>query len=378
MTIKIEGVIANKIGFASHQNAVPVLRELTVHNEGEVDYNDLELELVADPPFLEGKIWRLDRLGKDSNLHISDRNLTLNAGYLADLAESLAATLVLRLRCKDEVLASQTFSVELLSKNEWGGVNSMPELLPAFAMPNDPAVDRILKSASDVLRRAGKPDAIDGYERKSRARTWELSSAIWSAVCGLRLSYALPPASFETRGQKIRPPGLVLDGRVATCLDTALLFAAALEQAGLNALLILTKGHAFVGVWLQPQEFSQLITDEAAAVRKRIDLKEALVFETTLATQFPVPSFSQAINAAERQINDEDFIMAIDLHRARMQRIRPLATSVSAIKPDADQGAVTLPEGLETAPSLPPFDVEMSADSDSPAGKLTLDRKSVV
>ncbi len=28
MTIKIEGVIANKIGFASHQNAVPVLREL--------------------------------------------------------------------------------------------------------------------------------------------------------------------------------------------------------------------------------------------------------------------------------------------------------------------------------------------------------------
>src|SRR5450830_141697 len=113
MTIKIEGVIANKIGFASHQNAVPVLRELTVHNEGEVDYNDLELELVADPPFLEGKIWRLDRLGKDSNLHISDRNLTLNAGYLADLAESLAATLVLRLRCKDEVLASQTFSVEL-------------------------------------------------------------------------------------------------------------------------------------------------------------------------------------------------------------------------------------------------------------------------
>ncbi|MBM9485125.1 DUF3320 domain-containing protein [Pseudomonas sp. ICBG1301] len=372
MTIKIEGVIANKIGFASHQNAVPVLRELVVHNDGEVDYNDLELELVADPPFLEGKIWRLDRLGKDSTLHISDRNLILNAGYLADLAESLSATLVLRLRCIDEVLVSQTFSVELLAKNEWGGVSSMPELLPAFAMPNDPAVDRILKSASDVLRRAGKPDGIDGYERKSRARTWELASAIWSAVCGLRLSYALPPASFETRGQKVRSPGLILDGRVATCLDTALLFAAALEQAGLNALLILTKGHAFVGVWLQPQEFSQLITDEAAAVRKRIDLKEALVFETTLATQFPVPSFTQAISAAERQINDEDFIMAIDLHRARMQRIRPLATSVAAAKTDADQDATSVAEGLEIAPSLPPFDVEVSVDSDSPAGKLTL------
>lgn len=372
MTIKIEGVIASKIGFASHQNAVPVLRELTVHNDGDTNYNDLELELVADPPFLEGKIWRLDSLGKDSTLHISERNLILNAGYLADLAESLSATIVLKLHCRGEVLVSQSFPVELLAKNEWGGVNSMPELLPAFSMPNNPAVDRILKSASDVLRRAGKPDGIDGYERKSRARTWELASAIWSAVCGLKLSYALPPASFETRGQKIRPPGLILEGRVATCLDTALLFAAAMEQAGLNALLILTKGHAFVGAWLQPQEFSQLITDEAAALRKRIDLKEALVFETTLTTQYPVPSFSQAISTAERQINDEDFIMAIDLHRARMQRIRPLATSVSANKLDAIPETGAVDEGLEVAPSLPPFDIEVTAEPDSPAGKLTL------
>lgn len=122
MTIKIEGVIASKVGFASHQNAVPVLRELTVHNDGEADYSDLELELVADPPFLEGKIWRLDRLNKDSTLHISERNLKLNAAFLADLTESLSATLVLRLRCNDEVLNSQIFPVELLARNEWGAL----------------------------------------------------------------------------------------------------------------------------------------------------------------------------------------------------------------------------------------------------------------
>lgn len=32
----------------------------------------------------------------------------------------------------------------------------MSELLAAFVMPNDLAVDRLLKAASDVLRRAGK------------------------------------------------------------------------------------------------------------------------------------------------------------------------------------------------------------------------------
>ncbi|WP_210386374.1 hypothetical protein [Methylobacterium soli] len=46
----------------------------------------------------------------------------------------------------------------------------MSELLAAFVMPNDPAVDRILKAAFDVLRRARKKDGIDGYEAKSRTR----------------------------------------------------------------------------------------------------------------------------------------------------------------------------------------------------------------
>jgi hypothetical protein len=60
----------------------------------------------------------------------------------------------------------------------------------------------------------------------------------------------LPLASFEQEGQKIRSPSQVLDGGVGTCLDTALLFAAALEQAGLNPVLLMTKGPAFAGVWL--------------------------------------------------------------------------------------------------------------------------------
>ena len=87
----------------------------------------------------------------------------------------------------------------------------------------------------------------------------------------------------------MRTPGAILDGRVATCLDTSLLFAAALEQAGLNPLLILTPGHAFAGLWLQPVEFATLLTDEAAALRRRIDLSELIVFETTLATHASPP-----------------------------------------------------------------------------------------
>ena len=255
MSIKIEALIARKIGFASHQNAVPLVRELSVSNQGDDALQNLVLTLTTDPAFVETRTWSIDRLSPEDRLNVSDRDIKLNADYLSGLNESLAAEVVLRLSQGDQLLVEQRFPTELLARTEWGGLSAMPELLPAFCMPNDPAVDRVLKAASQVLRRAGKKDAIDGYESKSRTRTWELASAIWSAVCSFKLSYALPPASFEQQGQKIRSPGQILDNGIATCLDTALLFAAALEQAGMNALLIMTKGHAFTGVWLQPQEF---------------------------------------------------------------------------------------------------------------------------
>lgn len=79
----------------------------------------------------------------------------------------------------------------------------------------------------------------------------------------------MPPAGFEAQGQKIRTLSQVFQGRVGTCLDTALLFAAVLEQAGLNPVLILTRGYALCGVWLQPQEFAQLLTNDTVANANR-------------------------------------------------------------------------------------------------------------
>lgn len=374
MKIAIEGIVAGKIGFASHQNAVPLLRELSISNAGDQHSDGLTVELISSLPFLETKRWHVDRLPSGATIRIADRDIKLQAGYLADISESVRADVTIRVSANGQTLAETSYPVELLAKHEWGGAHAMPELLAAFCLPNDPATDRVLKGASEALRRAGKKDALDGYNGQSRTRTWELVSALWSSVCNLGISYALPQASFETQGQKIRTPSAVVDGGVGTCLDTALLFAAALEQAGLNPLLILTKGHAFVGAWLQPQEFAQLITEDASALRKRIDLKELVVFETTLATQAPPPGFSHAVDFAQREVNDETFLMAIDLRRARMQRIHPLALAT----PRPNANAAAEPESaarldvLEEAPLLPGFDVEVDVEPETPAGKLQL------
>ncbi|WNO53162.1 hypothetical protein [Stakelama saccharophila] len=214
MTWTINATIAAKVGFATHQNAIPIIRDLgiSVHAESDAKEN-LVLTLAADPPFVQAKTWRIDAMAAGDELHIADRDVALNAGLLQDLTEGLSGTVTLTLSDREgETLAQLTQPVDLLAHNQWGGIVTMAELLPAFVMPNDPAVDRVLKGASDVLRRAGKPDAIDGYKAGERGRVWELASAIWSAVAGLRLSYALPPANFETAGQKVRTPSQILDG----------------------------------------------------------------------------------------------------------------------------------------------------------------------
>ena len=109
-------------------------------------------------------------------------------------------------------------------------------------------------------------------------------------------------------------------------------------------------------------------------MRRRIDLKDLLVFETTLATQAPAPSFSQAERMALRQLAEDapaPFVVAIDIRRARMQKIRPLSLAGDAAAGAAAE-AVPAVEALEAAPVLPGFDVEVEAEPVTAAGRIAL------
>jgi very-short-patch-repair endonuclease len=384
VSCSIEASVCAKLSFATHQSAVPVLRDLRVTNNSNHSLQNLELEISADPAVFLPRMWTLDQIRPGSSTDIRNRDLVLNAEFLLSIQEAVSARIMLKLwpdsdRGEDTgCIAIQSYPVEILAASEWGGAVSMAELLAMFVQPNNAAVARILKASAEVLRKADKPDRLDGYEAKTRARSYELASAVWSAISGLRLTYALPPASFETQGQKVRAPQQIVEQGLATCLDTALLFAATLEQIGLNPVLILTKGHAFTGVWLQPQEFASLITEDASTVRKRVALQELLLFETTLCMQSSSPAFSKAIAEGNRQIaenHEGDFVMALDLRRARMQRLRPLALpALSHTGSNRDSTFLPAEESaeisLEAAPALPAFDINDSEVAATPEGRL--------
>ncbi|NYS78046.1 MULTISPECIES: DUF4011 domain-containing protein [Halomonadaceae] len=375
--IKIHATLVEKINFACHQSAFAVLRELQIENLNEEQaLADLSVTLAASPGFVKQKTWTVDRLAAGGLLALKDRDLELDGGFLLGLTESMRGSVTLSVRQGEETLAEHTVPVELLACNEWGGAGYMPELLAAFCTPNDPTVDRLLGHASQILRKAGKPDQINGYESNSREQVWLMASAIYTAIVKIQLGYALPPASFESNGQKVRLPNHIESAKVATCLDTTLLFAAALEQAQLNPLVVLTKGHALVGLWLEKEDLASVVVDEAETLRQRIPLQELILIETTYATQHPAPPFSKAVEAGNKQVSldkDHEFIAAVDIRRARAHRINPISLkSQSENAFAASNVADTFEPLLEDAPDLPAATVHMEQEvfEDSPGGRL--------
>lgn len=311
-----------KVNLAFQQNSVAIITEIELRNRSDKSFRELELVLTSAPKFLIERTWYIDQLEAGSDVIIDDIRVELNSEFLRGIYESLRGEMTFTLKAGIDVLDTKTEIVELLAKDEWVGTRILPEILAAFVQPNDATVQTILRDTSKILEAGKQLASIEGYQSKSPRRV----AIMVSAVCKLDLSYANPPASFEEEGQRVRLPSKIAATRLATCLDTALLFASCLEQAGLNGLIIFTQGHAFTGCWLSDDDLSSAIIYDAQALRKRCKLNELIVFETTLCTSKPPTKFSLAKQEAEDKLeNDDAFVLAIDIKRARAARIKPLS-----------------------------------------------------
>ncbi|WMS41581.1 DUF3320 domain-containing protein [Acuticoccus sp. MNP-M23] len=355
LTLEIRKTV--RVNAASAQNNVGVLHAITLTNHTERPLETITLSMRAEPPLLRSKTWQLDRIAAGTSRTLESLSTAFDTARLSALNEAEVGALVFTVDGPDGPLCEERHTIEFLARDEWGGVGDMAHLLAAFVSPNDAVVAALLRDASELLERSGYPGGLDGYRSGDPQRAWLLAGAIWSAATGMGLHYAHPPASFETAGQKVRGPGRIKAEGLATCLDTALLLAAAFEAAGLNSVVLFTKGHAFVGVWLVPRDFGYVTEPDIVAVRKAVQAREFVPIETTLLTRRPTVGLEQAVAEGRRQLSEEHedrFVTAVDVARARAARIRPLATTTAEAVPEdhAEAAPTTLPKPLDGA-SLP-------------------------
>ena len=160
--------------------------------------------MTAAPAFLRAKTWTIDRIAAGDELSIRDRAVTLDPTLLGGLNEAEHGQLFFRLMQQGAPVLDEKCPVELLARDEWGGLADMDQILAAFVSPNDPVVAEILKEAGRILENGGHSPSLDGYQSGDPRRAYMLVAAIWSAISGMGLTYAEPPRSFESRGR--HPP----------------------------------------------------------------------------------------------------------------------------------------------------------------------------
>lgn len=366
------------VNFAMQQNAVPLLRALVVTNLSDTQADHVIVRVWSDPPVIAEKTMRVDAIAPGSDYSFSDLAFTLLREPLRKQCEREEGHLWIEVSVEGTTVVQKPNPLAVLAYNEWYGTSSLPEIIAAHVLPNDPAVERILAEAAKLLLEKTQDGSLSGYQSGDPRRAYTQAAAIYFAAANQKISYINPPASFEETGQKIRTPEHILDRKLGTCLDTTTLLAACFEQAGLRPVVVMVKGHAFPGVWLVDKSFDSTVTDHASILLNRIDLGEFLVVESTGLTKMPPLSFKTAMELAKTRLQtEENFRYAVDIKAARKIGIRPLSLieeigGLADNDRSRDGDVVSLSEDL-TAPETvaysgkknspnPPRDQESAAD----------------
>ena len=95
--------------------------------------------------------------------------------------------------------------------------------------------------------------------------------------------------------------------------------------------MIIIEGHAFIGYWLEEKTFPDATVDDCSAINKRIadGINEISVVECTDFVAGKNITMDLAEKHARNQlINDEDFIVAIDVQRSREAGIHPMPVRI--------------------------------------------------
>jgi len=352
--IEVRIELDRRINFAMQQNDVPVVKSLQIVNHSTQQIRDVRLRITAEPAF--AREWSTDiaSIDPDATYNVRGVSLQLSPKFLEDLTERLRGEFRIKVSAGGHVVQQSAEAVELLARDEWSGLSSLPEILAAFVLPNHPGIAGVLRSAADLLETWTGNPALDGYQSKNPKRVYLVASAIYEALRQSGITYVNPPASFEEVGQRVRLADRILETKMATCLDMGLLAAACLEAAGLHPLVVLVSGHAFAGVWLNESCFGESVIPEALTVRKRLELGEISVFDPTCATARPAPEYEHAEAEAKRRfLVPTEFCCAIDIKRARKGLIRPLPERSAQARAEGGDSAVISQPGPAAAPVVP-------------------------
>lgn len=366
---KVEFIYTPVANYAIQQNRIPIIRKLVIENPSEIDLLDITIKIMGEPDFINSWEHRIEILPRNQRIEIEVQGFKLLANFLSELTEKLSGDIILSIYSKDFILFTENYNIAILAYDQWNGIGTLPEMLAAFVTPNHPEISKVIQVASKILETWTGNPSFDAYQSLNPDRVKKQMGAIFEAIASLGIVYCSPPASFENEGQRIRMCDTIFSQKLATCVDMAILYASCIEAIGLNPLLVVINGHAFVGAWLIDDTFADSVNDDVSLLKKRIaqGINEITLVEATCMNAGHIQSFDEAINSANyKLVKEDDFILFVDIKRARFSGIKPLPQRIKTsdgweiiedkeaitrenLEPDKifDGGKIEIPESIQ-------------------------------
>ena len=339
------------LNISLYLNDIKPVQSLTIENTSETDSAQLEIRITADLPCIEPFNYSVQFVPAKKDVKIPLENLKVNRDFLNKLSETEKANITIEVYEKEVAILNETIAINIQPLEHFGGFQVLPELIAAYVTPNHPYIYHIKRKAIEILEKQGLKTAFEGYQSNDPERVLQIMSAIYSAIQSEEIIYSSLPPGYEEMGQRLRLLNTIQQEKFGNCIDISLLFAACLEAVDLNPILIIVRGHAFVGCWLQDEKFSEIVNDDKTAITKRLSkgIREMAAVEATSVCKGNNVKFSDALNAGEAQlVQKEDFLLSVDIKRARTLRIRPLPLLTNSTGTQLDEEAIKQTE-KETA-----------------------------
>lgn len=298
-----------QISYALAHGGLPILTNLTIGCSSSSKLSGATIRLSVESLGIELTEPWITRAsaGNETQLIVERPEILWKNVELLEVADTQPAEIVVTIEQADGHVSRAVFQSFVSSADAWYQDNPLgPLSLAVFVRPNDPRLREILSTASASLLASTGSGGLSGYQ--DAKRVLPMVEAIYRAVQALEISYSNPPASWDiVDGQRIRSTAQILDERVGTCLDTAVLFAALLENIGLYPQIALVPGHAFVGFWAPDRyEETRLPSTPVGALRSEmneLDLGNLYFFETTVVEKRATPvSFNDALKTGRENL----------------------------------------------------------------------------
>ena len=134
----------------------------------------------------------------------------------------------------------------------WGKGFKYAEFIASWVTPHDARVENVLTEAKELMPGRRLPGYEEwknatGQERETRLQ----AQAIYTALQKQKLSYVKSSLTFGSNtnvSERVRTPRESIMASSANCIDAAVLFASAFENLGMEPVIVLVPGHAYVGV----------------------------------------------------------------------------------------------------------------------------------